>query len=220
MISSSDRVRPHHPITGCTGHRWSGDAAKPQERRGHGTAQGGGAIRCGKSGPNGWTICCRSPRSSSSLYTLAAAIYIILENRSPQSTFAWLLLFILLPVVGIIVYRFVGRGWHAFSKEKALTRQELGGELLHDLGPLLGRTDGYIARIASDRPASYRGKLLRLSQRNDSSILTGHNAVTILQDAREKYPRLLADIRAARHHIHLNYYIWTEDSFTSNSRRR
>jgi len=148
------------------------------------------------------------------LYTLVAAIYIILENRSPQSTFAWLLLFVLLPIIGIIIYHFCGRGWHAFSKEKELTRQELGGELLRDLGPLLGRVEGYVARIADDRPASYRRKLLRLSQHNDSSILTGHNEVTILQDAREKYPRLLADIRDARHHVHLNYYIWTEDSFT------
>lgn len=148
------------------------------------------------------------------LYTLVAAIYIILENRSPQSTFAWLLLFIAFPIIGIVIYRFFGRGWRAFSKEKELTRQELGGELLRDLGPLLGRTAGYVARITSDRPESYRGKLLRLSQRNDSSILTGYNEVTILQDAREKYPRLMADVRAARHHIHLNYYIWTEDSFT------
>lgn len=57
------------------------------------------------------------------LYTLFTAISIILGNRSPQSTFAWLLLFIVVPVVGIIVYRFLGNGWHAFSKEKELTRR-------------------------------------------------------------------------------------------------
>lgn len=148
------------------------------------------------------------------LYTLIAASYIILENRSPQSTFAWLLLFVVVPFIGIVIYRFFGRGWHAFSKEKELTRQEFGGELLRDLVPLLSRKEEYIARIASERPVSYRGKLLRLSQRNDSSILTGNNTVEILQNASEKYPRLLADIRAARHHIHLNYYIWTEDTFT------
>jgi cardiolipin synthase len=50
--------------------------------------------------------------------------------------------------------------------------------------------------------------------RNSSSILTGCNQVEILQNASQKYPRLLADIRAARHYVHLNYYIWTEDSFT------
>ena len=51
-------------------------------------------------------------------------------------------------------------------------------------------------------------------ERNSSSTLTGRNQVAILQDASENYPRLLADIRAARRSVHLNYSIWTEDSFT------
>ncbi len=148
------------------------------------------------------------------LYTLVSAIYIILENRSPQSTFAWLLLFLVLPVIGLIIYRFTGQGWHAFSRENELAHQELGGELLRDMRPILTREREYAARIARERPASFREKLLRRAERSDNAILTGHNEVEILQDAAQKYPRLLADLRAARHHIHLNYYIWTEDSFT------
>jgi cardiolipin synthase len=56
---------------------------------------------------------------------------------------------------------------------------------------------------------------MKLVQRNSNSILTGCNEVEILQDAVQKYPRLLDDLRTARHHIHLNYYIWTEDAFTN-----
>ncbi len=148
------------------------------------------------------------------LYALVSGIYLVLENRSPQSTFAWLFFFITIPVLGVVVYQFVGRGWRAFSKENQLARQELGGELLRDLRPITEREGEYIARLAGERPNSYRSKLLRIVQRNASSLLTGHNEVAILQDASQKYPLLLADIRAARHHIHLNYYIWTEDSFT------
>jgi cardiolipin synthase len=148
------------------------------------------------------------------LYTIVSAVYIILENRSPQSTFAWLLLFLILPVVGLVIYRFTGQGWHAFSRENQLARQELGGELLRDMRPILTNERECAARIARERPASFREKLLRRSERSDNSILTGYNEVEILQDAAQKYPLLLADLRAARHHIHLNYYIWTEDSFT------
>ncbi len=148
------------------------------------------------------------------LYTLVSAIYIILENRSPQSTFAWLLLFLILPLIGLVIYRFAGQGWRAFSKQGQLARQELGGELLRDLRPIVTGEHACVERIARERPASFREKLLRRAERGDNTLLTARNEVTILQDAREKYPRLLADIRAARHHIHLNYYIWTEDSFT------
>ncbi len=149
------------------------------------------------------------------LYVLMAALYLIQENRSPQSTFAWLFLFLILPLVGIVVYRFAGRGWQAFSKENELARQELDGDLLVDLRPILARQQEYVDRLATEQPRSFKSKLLRLVQRNSSSIFTGRNEVEILQDASQKYPRLLADLRAARHHIHLNYYIWTEDSFTN-----
>ncbi len=50
------------------------------------------------------------------LYALVSGIYLVLENRSPQSTFAWLFFFITIPVLGVVVYQFVGRGWRAFSK--------------------------------------------------------------------------------------------------------
>lgn len=147
-------------------------------------------------------------------YALVVAGYIVLENRSPQSTFAWMLLFLLLPGVGVVIYGLVGRGWRAFSRESELARNEPGSRLLADLRPLNARYAEYAARIERERPASYRKRLLGRLAHSQNSLLTGFNDVTVLQDAKEKYPRLLADVRAASHHVHLNYYIWTEDSFT------
>ncbi len=148
------------------------------------------------------------------IYIVVAAVYIIMENRSPQSTFAWLLMFLLFPVVGVIVYYFFGRTWTTFAKENELARQDLRGDLLKDLQPLLDRQKEYVERIARDKPASYQKRLLRLVDKNSSSILTGYNEVEILQNATIKYPTLLEDLNAAQKHIHLNYYIWTEDDFT------
>lgn len=141
-------------------------------------------------------------------------MFIVLENRSPQSTFAWLLLFWVVPVLGFILYLFAGRGWRAFSKERQLAHNEIGAALLEDLRPILSRREEYVERIARERPGCLKKKLLGRLERSRGSMLTGFNEVEILQDAREKYPRLLADIRAAQHHIHLNYYIWNEDPFT------
>jgi len=148
------------------------------------------------------------------IYILVVAIYLITENRTPQSTFAWLFLLLLFPILGVLIYIFFGRGSHTFSQEKKIGREKLAQEFIRDLGPIVDKQQTYIERIASERPASYKKKILRMVEKNSSSILTGCNEVEILQDATQKYPRLLADIRAAQHHIHLNYYIWTEDEFT------
>ena len=148
------------------------------------------------------------------IYVIASAVYIISENRSPQSTLAWLLALIALPLVGLLIYIFLGRGAHTFSKEDDLGRAEMGGDLMRDVGELIDRRQEYVDRIAKERPGSYRKKLLNLVEQNSSSALTGYNEVEILQDATMKYPRLLADIKAAQSSVHLNYYIWTEDKFT------
>src|SRR5215218_9072432 len=111
------------------------------------------------------------------LYAVVVAIYIILENRTPQSTFAWLLLFLAFPIGGLVIYRFAGRGWRAFSKENELARHELGSELLRDLGPVRARQHEYVERIARERPASFKRKLLRRLERSSNSMLAGFNEV-------------------------------------------
>ena len=37
-------------------------------------------------------------------YAALSAIFLVSENRSPQSTLAWLLAFLLLPVAGAVLY--------------------------------------------------------------------------------------------------------------------
>ena len=41
-------------------------------------------------------------------YALAVAAFLILENRSPQSTFAWLFLLLVFPLGGLLIYVMVG----------------------------------------------------------------------------------------------------------------
>jgi cardiolipin synthase len=148
------------------------------------------------------------------IYVIVVAIFIISENRTPQSTFAWLLALIAFPLVGLVLYFFFGRGSHSFSKEHELARQEMGEDVRRDVQPLVDGQKVYFDRIATEKPASFRRKILNLVNQNSGSVLTGYNDLEILQDASMKYPRLLEDIKAAQSNVHLNYYIWTEDDFT------
>lgn len=71
-----------------------------------------------------------------SLYVLGVAIFLLLENRRPKSTIAWMFLFFIFPVLGVISYLLFGRGHKAFSKRDDLMEQELGGEITKLLAPL------------------------------------------------------------------------------------
>lgn len=147
-------------------------------------------------------------------YVVACAIFLIMDNRSPKSTLAWLLALVMFPVVGVLVYIFLGRSWKAFSQEK-----DMAGAAIHDELRLAlkqrGMTPEQIAEAIQERkPESYNPTLLRLVQNNSLSTITARNEVEILQDAPQFYPRLLEDLKQAQHTIHMQYFIWSNDPFT------
>lgn len=148
------------------------------------------------------------------VYAIGVIVLILLDNRSPQSTFAWLFLLIGFPVLGLFIYIFFGRSYKAFTSDEKLARNEMGTEVLPVIKPLIDAQDKYVQKIANEKPDSYDKRLLNLVKKNSSSLITAYNDVTILQNATEKYPRLMEDIRNAQHSIHLLYYIWSEDEFT------
>jgi len=146
-------------------------------------------------------------------YAVSIAAFLVLENRSPKSTMAWMFALLIFPFVGIVVYLLFGRSRKAFSRENKLVRQQLGGALTKVLKPLADQQEEMIARMKADEETPYH-KLLELVRQNANSMLTAYNTVEILQDASEKYPRLLADMKEATQFIHFEYYVWTSDKFT------
>jgi cardiolipin synthase len=147
------------------------------------------------------------------IYAVSAVIFVLLDNRSPQSTFAWTLWFFVFPIGGVLIYLLFGRTWRAFSKENRLMRQDFGLPLLERLRPLVTAQSEAIRVVKEVKDPAYH-RLLNLMRRNSLSALTLHNYVEILQDASMKYPRLIEDIRKARHSIHMQYFIWQTDEFT------
>src|SRR5688572_6554777 len=63
------------------------------------------------------------------------------------------------------------------------------------------------------RPARLREVAEQALSRTAGAPLIGGNQVQLLEDARENYPRWLASIASAKHHIHFeNYYIQDDET--------
>jgi cardiolipin synthase A/B len=145
-------------------------------------------------------------------YAVSVTAFLALQNRSPQSTFAWALSFVLFPPGALLFYIMFGRGRHVFSREQTMAkllekstladRAERVVAAQPDAIACLAHTQGEFARLAGMLWASGR------------SPITLGNRLEILQNASEKYPRLLNDIRAASASVHMLYYEWASDAFT------
>jgi cardiolipin synthase len=151
------------------------------------------------------------------IYAFIMGVFLISENRTPQATLAWMLAFIFAPGIGVIAYLFFGRDRKAFSKQSELVRQNFRANAMPLLSPLLSRQDAELDRLESDSVS--RRKLSMLVRRNSHSALTTRNRVKIQQDAVQFYPSLIEDLKAARHSIHLQYFIWAVDPFTDELRQ-
>ena len=80
-------------------------------------------------------------------YAVSVAAFLILENRSPQSTFAWLFLLLIFPFGGLPVYFMFGRNRHAFSRERRLTKLIEGTALAERARKVMGGQPERLAQI-------------------------------------------------------------------------
>jgi cardiolipin synthase len=149
------------------------------------------------------------------LYAVGALVFILLENRSPQSTIAWLLLFLLLPPLGLVIYVMFGRSWKAFSRHDQLLQVLRGTSFAIRARAVVERQPAEIGKLLQGDLGDY-ARLAPMLWASGRAPLTSASGVQILQDASEKYPCLLADLEQSSRSIHLLYYEWSSDPFTED----
>ena len=145
-----------------------------------------------------------------SVLVVGTIVFLVLENRRPQATVAWMLAFFVAPGIGAVLYVLFGRGRKAFSKRRRLLLQDLEANAHPLLSPILPRQDAEIARLEGEGAGHKR--LMMLVRRNSRSALTTRNHVEVQEDAAAFCPSLAEDMKGARHSIHLQYFIWSAET--------
>jgi len=132
------------------------------------------------------------------VYVIGLAVWILFEKRSPVATLAWILALIALPYVGFVIFFFLGprrlvrkRLKHKRARGKVRAKGNVPAEKKEDPA-----VDPRIAQI--DRLATRAGEPA-------SDLCDG---VRIFHDAASTYDAIEAAIRAAKHHVHVSYYIF------------
>ncbi len=148
------------------------------------------------------------------IYVIGVIIFIIMENRDAQSTFAWIMVFILLPVLGLIIYIFFGRNWRVHLRKKREFRNKIYDEFFKTIKPLREKEDDIVANLKNGIMRENK-RLVDLMHSFDESIFTGYNKVTILQNGSEKFPALKKDLKNAQKYIHMEYFIWRDDKLSN-----
>lgn len=133
---------------------------------------------------------------------------LLIQNRDPVKSLAYILVFIMLPGIGLVVYFLIGRD---HRKQKKFTLKGTGD--LKRLREFIDHYREYFLNIHKELEAEIglKSDISNLFMHTKQSILTKNNKVEILENGEAKYKRLIEDIGKAKHHIHMEYYIYDHD---------
>ena len=135
------------------------------------------------------------------LSSVTLTTWIILQRKSPVSTLAWIMALNLLPVVGLVIYAYFG--------PQRIKRQRL--RRWHKKAALMSRED--MSALEAERSAAplWVNQHAQLIEATCGLPLSSAQSVDLLPSGGATLDALLAEIEAARSHIHLEYYIFEPD---------
>lgn len=134
---------------------------------------------------------------------------IIYETRSTTKTMSYVLLAIFFPFIGMILYFSVGvnyRNRKIYSKKLKMDAdmdKRLRENILERSNEMLeGSNEALVDNKA----------LAKLLLHDEMSPLTRYNTAKVLVNGEEKFPHLIDVLKSAKHHIHMEYYIYEPDN--------
>jgi cardiolipin synthase len=140
------------------------------------------------------------------MLALVVILSVLRQRKEPMAMLCWIMAVLILPFLGTLLYWLIGSAWvvrrtrrrrrrvaRQIAMLEAWARQQADGtgeepDFPEDLRAIAG-----LGRRLSDLPA------------------TRQNAVEIYQESEVTFAALEDAMRAAKHHIHAEYYIWRPD---------
>ena len=132
---------------------------------------------------------------------LTTVFFVILENRNPVRTMAWILVLVFLPVLGLFFYIFVGR---STKRERLISRK--GYTRLNK------RPMAEFQAQASLKNLTGKPRLMHFFGHVNKALPFEGNDVDVYTDGTSMLIALLRAINQAEHHIHVEFYIFENDA--------
>ncbi|MBE7028922.1 MAG: cardiolipin synthase [Ruminococcaceae bacterium] len=126
------------------------------------------------------------------------------DNKKPQETLAWILLLYIFPIGGVLVYILFGNPFPAYKKKKLSLREYCHFKDYIELNKKdILKDKKNISKNSKD--------LILFNFKNNLSIFSKDNTLTLFTDGYDKYKSLFSDILNAKYSINIEYYIIRND---------
>jgi cardiolipin synthase len=133
--------------------------------------------------------------------------WVLAIKKEAISAIAWCLTVILVPIFGAVLFVLFGyQSVHRPLKRKVRHRREFR------VRNPAGRAPQHAEADKAEDPAETWEGMGRLARRLDAYPVTAGNKLTFYSEGRPAFDDMLAAIRAATHHVHLEFFIFQYDT--------
>lgn len=126
---------------------------------------------------------------------------VISQNRNTLKTISWVVVLLMLPIFGFIIYYFFGED----HRRKRLISKKMYKKINRKSLDRLQMPESLVP------PLEYEGLITLLNRMKESPLYDG-NDVTFYNNGKDKFDALFEEIKKAKHHIHIQYYIYMDDN--------
>ena len=144
------------------------------------------------------------------LYWIGVIFVIVGEDREPAVSLAWILFLIVVPVLGLVFYFFLGRNWRAITAKSPKTKA-IHDYIITYMTPIYDRNAATVERLNEPNDSAVVDQLQSLIEAVNYAKPLPATSMKILPGGKYKFPALLEDMAKAERFIHLQYFIWYQD---------
>ena len=134
------------------------------------------------------------------IVVIGVMVRVVMDNREPTKTMAWLLVLWFLPLLGIVLYFFFGQDTR---RERLVSQRSLNQLTKRSMLEFVEQKD---LRL----PEAHR-PLMRLFNNQSMALPFKDNEVEIYTSGYDFFPAMLQAIGQATAHIHLDFYLFCDD---------
>ncbi|WP_297392865.1 cardiolipin synthase [uncultured Peptoniphilus sp.] len=143
---------------------------------------------------------------------LISGFIILYDNKKPVSTLLWVMAINFLPVVGFILYLFIGQD---ISKSRIFDGKNRADMILEKESEYqLKQIEKGEFVYSNDRTKNHLD-MVEMFNRAEDEILYTNNRVKVYNEGESKFEDLFADLRQAKHTIYVQYYIYKSDELST-----
>lgn len=132
---------------------------------------------------------------------ITTVFVVILDNRNPVKTMAWILVLFFLPVAGLVFYLFFGR---STRREHLISRKGYARLTKRPMAE-------YQTQVSLHAPIE-KQTLMNFFSHVNGALPFGGNRTTVYIDGASMLADLIKELYRAKHHIHVEFYIFEDDA--------